>query len=448
MSESFDPYYRWLAIPPSEQPPNHYRLLGLPLLDDNADVIDSAADRQMAHVRSHATGKHAAASQKLLNELAKARLCLLNPQTKAQYDAQLRADLDKRQPALQPAATAGHVQAAPASTVRPPSVPMRRQDPVKVVEPKSSMFVPQVPASPTFAPAKHPLRTVRHWKLNLAWHVIAPLCGLVVSVFLLCGLFPAMDVLHIFHARKVAEAPPAKVENRSAGEHMAPDGLDMGEEVPKVELPRVEPNPARVEPRAPEPPEVTEPPDVPVPVEPAVDERPKPQVASPTIVRHPVPDTAARAIAETALQVVLDSEPPKQLLQQTLAAEVEPAQRYVLLLRARDKAAAASDANVAFQAVSELERRFDVDVWALKLDTVIKLDEALKADEGLATPVVLKALAEYALPVIDQLLARREYASAQSCVNVALRAARKAEDTELQRQVTLRAIEVQKLATP
>ncbi len=23
----FDPYYQWLAIPPKDQPPNHYRLL-------------------------------------------------------------------------------------------------------------------------------------------------------------------------------------------------------------------------------------------------------------------------------------------------------------------------------------------------------------------------------------------------------------------------------------
>ena len=26
---NFDPYHEWMGIPPSEQPPNHYRLLGL-----------------------------------------------------------------------------------------------------------------------------------------------------------------------------------------------------------------------------------------------------------------------------------------------------------------------------------------------------------------------------------------------------------------------------------
>ena len=38
MPESFDPYHRWLGIPPREQPPNHYRLLGIDLFEADADV--------------------------------------------------------------------------------------------------------------------------------------------------------------------------------------------------------------------------------------------------------------------------------------------------------------------------------------------------------------------------------------------------------------------------
>ena len=30
--DGFDPYRKWLGIPPQEQPPNHYRLLGIGLL--------------------------------------------------------------------------------------------------------------------------------------------------------------------------------------------------------------------------------------------------------------------------------------------------------------------------------------------------------------------------------------------------------------------------------
>ena len=42
MTANFDPYYKWLAIPPNEQPPNHHRLLALPLFIDDSDVIDPA----------------------------------------------------------------------------------------------------------------------------------------------------------------------------------------------------------------------------------------------------------------------------------------------------------------------------------------------------------------------------------------------------------------------
>ena len=79
MSESFNAYHVWLGIPPQEQPPNHYRLLGIALFERDLDVIDHAADRQMAHVRTFQSGRNAALSQQLLNELAAARICLLNP---------------------------------------------------------------------------------------------------------------------------------------------------------------------------------------------------------------------------------------------------------------------------------------------------------------------------------------------------------------------------------
>jgi hypothetical protein len=91
VEEHFDPYRKWLGIPPEEQPPHHYRLLGIALFEDDPDVISNAADRQMAHVRTFQTGKRAALSQALLNELSAANVCLLNPQTKQQYDAQLLA---------------------------------------------------------------------------------------------------------------------------------------------------------------------------------------------------------------------------------------------------------------------------------------------------------------------------------------------------------------------
>lgn len=91
MDEHFDPYHLWLGIPPTEQPPHHYRLLGLTFGEKSAAVIEGAADRQMAYVRSQAGGKHVEATQRLLNEISAARLVLLDPVKKAAYDDELRA---------------------------------------------------------------------------------------------------------------------------------------------------------------------------------------------------------------------------------------------------------------------------------------------------------------------------------------------------------------------
>ncbi|HEX7376976.1 MAG TPA: hypothetical protein VF278_07680, partial [Pirellulales bacterium] len=87
MPEAFDGYRKWLGIPPKDQPPNHYRLLGIERFEDDPDVIDAAADQRMAHVRTYQTGKNSALSQKILNELSAARICLLDPQKKESYDA-------------------------------------------------------------------------------------------------------------------------------------------------------------------------------------------------------------------------------------------------------------------------------------------------------------------------------------------------------------------------
>jgi len=87
----FDPYHKWLSIPPAEQPPDHYRLLALPRFESDPEVIGNAADQRMVHLRNFQTGRHAADSQRLLNEVARARLTLLDPRRKAAYDTVLRS---------------------------------------------------------------------------------------------------------------------------------------------------------------------------------------------------------------------------------------------------------------------------------------------------------------------------------------------------------------------
>jgi len=94
MAETFDPYYKWLGIPPKDQPPHYYRLLGIELFEPDRDVIDAAANRLMGYLKELAAGDDALHSQKLLNEISRARLCLLNKGKKTAYDQELRAKFE------------------------------------------------------------------------------------------------------------------------------------------------------------------------------------------------------------------------------------------------------------------------------------------------------------------------------------------------------------------
>ncbi len=120
MPEEFDPYLHWLGIRDPQRPPNHYRLLGVELFESDPDVISNAADRQMAHVRTFQSGRRSAESQKVLNALAGAKICLLNPQKKAGYDAQLQAELASVvQPPVMPSPSEAIAPALPPSLPSP-----------------------------------------------------------------------------------------------------------------------------------------------------------------------------------------------------------------------------------------------------------------------------------------------------------------------------------------
>ena len=126
MAEKFDPYLQWLGIRDPQRPPNHYRLLGLEPFETDGDVILNAADRQMAHIRNFQAGKNSNWSQRILNELSAAKICLLNAQRKAAYDAQLKQTLKPAPPVAAQAAAPS--AAAPQVEVFPSAAPMFQID--------------------------------------------------------------------------------------------------------------------------------------------------------------------------------------------------------------------------------------------------------------------------------------------------------------------------------
>ncbi|HEY1066322.1 MAG TPA: SUMF1/EgtB/PvdO family nonheme iron enzyme [Pirellulales bacterium] len=117
MTDEFDPYYVWLGIPPSEQPPNHYRLLGVQRFESHREAIENAADRQMTFLQTFKNSARSELSQRLLNEVSSARVCLTNPAKRAAYDAALRAKL------------------APPTAPAPPAVPVPASVPVSAAVP-------------------------------------------------------------------------------------------------------------------------------------------------------------------------------------------------------------------------------------------------------------------------------------------------------------------------
>lgn len=92
----FNPYYQWLAIPLRDQPAHHYRLLGIPLFETDGQIIRAAADRRMTYIRQYQLGQHSALSQQLLDEVAEARSCLLDLESRQAYDDALSARLGGR----------------------------------------------------------------------------------------------------------------------------------------------------------------------------------------------------------------------------------------------------------------------------------------------------------------------------------------------------------------
>ncbi len=98
MVAEFDPYYKWLGIPPRDQPPHHYRLLGIELFEPDMEVIEAAADRLMAYLQEVSLDENAAAAQKLLNEISAARVCLLTASRREKYDSALRESIAVRRP--------------------------------------------------------------------------------------------------------------------------------------------------------------------------------------------------------------------------------------------------------------------------------------------------------------------------------------------------------------
>jgi len=151
-TEVFDPYREWLGIEPHELPADHYRLLGLARFETDAEKIAAAADERMRLIRSNQTGPRGAFTYTLLNEITAAKLCLLAPVAKAQYDGFLRERMKFQNAANVPVQF--FPTAVPLKSLPPAYSPYRAAgvptlEPPLAAPPLVPMAIPLAPPKPT-----------------------------------------------------------------------------------------------------------------------------------------------------------------------------------------------------------------------------------------------------------------------------------------------------------
>jgi len=441
---TFDPYRKWLGIPPAEQPPNHYGLLGIGLFESDPDVISNAADRQMVHVRTYQSGKHSAISQRILNELAAARICLLDPGKKAAYDEQLRRQgrLEMSSPPPPPPSPGYGSPPAPP----PPAPPLFLEvaAPPVAGEPDDSWLSTgrtRIGSSRTSRPKKS------------AWQspavVITGLlvvCGVLIAWAVSSSLTGQTDGKSGSNGKRIVERPDRDKERR-AGERsktglpdartstQTPTGKEpVGGKVVKgpdrdpALLPKEE---------GPKPPKVQDPAEKQPPAPPK---------------RVPVPDEAAQGKAEaaimqdrfktdfeTAVQPATKAALAQKLLDEAAKPQNDAATTFVLLRLARDLdidlGEPAGQTEKALATIDEIGRRFEIDPFEMKYSA---LQAMAKATLNLAQR---KELAKRIFAVGEAALAADDFKTAELLWNLANAHATKARDYVLAKEAAAAAKE-------
>jgi hypothetical protein len=88
---TLDVYGEWLGIPPGPRPPDYYALLGVNRFESDLEQIEWAANERIRRIRPRCL-KYPAAGTELLNEISRARICLLDATERERYDRRLAGE--------------------------------------------------------------------------------------------------------------------------------------------------------------------------------------------------------------------------------------------------------------------------------------------------------------------------------------------------------------------
>ena len=451
MKDPFDPYRKWLGIPPDDQPPHHYRLLGIEPFESDPDVIVNAADGRMAQVKNFQIGKYSELSQRILNEIAAAKICLLNPEKKQQYDRKLRPRLEAERKGL------------------PKAVPPAVRRPAPTTSTTAETALPAIETSSVFSYVSAHSRQRRSWLILVALGLGAVAIVVASVVVLRRGNGPQVAEQPVSSENKPGGHPAESLPAPAPGDRDQPPSSPA---VPETGVPQPPVNP-------PIEPEVT--PSAPDPGRPLADlldpldpdqqgdqgagvaasggpaRGPTPEGAAAVTKRLPAPDEQARREAEQRTREIFKRElaeavtPEQKLaLAVKLAHQAEktaddPAARFVLMRLACEKAAEAGGLTAALDLADRLRQFFDLDVLTLKADLLDKAAGAM----GTGTPAsaASQQFVDQATSLADEAVAADNLDLAGRFVRQALSAARKMKDPALLRRLEARDREVGRMKT-
>lgn len=428
MSEEIDLYYEWLGIKPEDQPPNHYQLLGVDLFESDEAALARAADERMVYVRTFATGRHAKRSQGVLNEIAAAKLCLLDERRRGEYNTTLKA-------AAEPPVDVEVVDDQLAASVPPPAAP-----PVAVVEEPSQTatadVAPRAEVS-TIAPSSGGYRR-RRPQSNI-WGIIA---GAAIAVLMALVFFAALNT----HGTKNNLSGDQSSNKQSAGyrdgDSSSPKAKESEDDLRSTPTIKQQRNAARNrKPKTNTADELSET-DA---TRPAVDEPfvlPDPIDVPPNVEepqeKQPVPADAALSPVTARVEHFFDikgattAKDKRALAQRLFEKSLQSdayLEQFVLLDYARKLAVAAHDLQTAVESVNWQSKLFEVDQLGLLGSVVSSIEYSEEQPNENA------AVAKVGLSLIDRALADDRYDLAIEIADAITKPAHRSSSPDLPQQV-------------
>jgi hypothetical protein len=409
----FDPYHKWLGIPPGPRPPTHYQLLGIAPDEQDLEVIQEAAIRQTTHLRTYQSGPHTQECTRLLNAIAEARLVLCDPVKRKKYDASLEPQL--------PAKSQSHTHSRPPS-MQLAALESERQP--RTVRPRGGKPFP-------------------------SWGYAAIILGIVLTLGIAAFAMwnnarPNTDQHASLRAGRATLANTPTIPETTRPAKVPPPPTPPESPPPPLEKP-----PAMASNKPPPPPDASG-------ADSRTDAKPPPPAVMPEkkepAKRLAVPGAEAQARAEREIKELFKvdyakSKPPERLalalklFRQAQETRDAPTDRFVLYREARDTAILAGNVPTTLQIVDSLGQEYAIDVLDAKVSALATIASSQ------SSPIANRHLAERFLSLVEEAIADDEYEIATKAADLAGTAAQRAQSSVLARFAQSRIESITELQT-